>query len=324
MINGNSLIVQIGKETQYGEVPQPERQIKVANESIKPTYNKKDEGLLTGGKATGRKETMSLKTEGSISTLARPDDVGLFLLAGLGNEGEVEKIAGKENVYKHTFTAIGNEETDILPSLCFFINRKTKNFTYNGVKIASMSFSASPEDYLKLDITLQGKDEGSTSQVTTLQTSPLKAFKFRHGKVYVQENEVADVTSIKLDYNNGLDGALQTTGTGLYFLEPQAGTREIKADVEMLYTRDTETLREKFYKTDDTAKIELVFTSDEIIEDDTPYSLKFTIPCNQVTESSANFGDAGSIKQTMSFSALENGVDELITVELVNSYQQKY
>lgn len=324
MINGNSLILKVGKENSYGVIPIPTRQIKVASESLKPNYNKKDEGLLTGGKAGGKKETMSLKTEGSISTLARPDDVGLFLMAALGVEGEVEKLVDKNNSYKHTFTAIGTAETDSLPSLSFVLDRKTKVFSYNGMKIDSLSFSAAPEDYLKLDLTLVGKDEAYYTDTTTLNTSPLKSFKFRHGKVYIGTEELADVTSIKLNYSNALDSSTQTTSTGLYYKEPQVGTREIKSDVELLYTKDSEKFREEFYKSDKTVKIVLEFISDEIIEDDVHYSLKFTIPCNQVEDASANFGDQSTIKQSMTFSALENGIDELITVELINGYADKY
>jgi hypothetical protein len=105
MINGNSLILQFGKEPAYATLANPERQIKVASESFKATYNKKDEGLLTGGKGASKKELMSLKSEGSISTLARPDDVGMFLSAGLGVEADVEELGG--SAFKHTFTAIG-------------------------------------------------------------------------------------------------------------------------------------------------------------------------------------------------------------------------
>lgn len=324
MINGNSLVVQFGKEVTYGTIPSPERQIKVASEGFKATYNRKDEGLLTGSKtSSGRKEIMSLKTEGSISTLARPDDVGLFLLAGLGVEGTVETVGTAG--FKHTFTAIGNAETDKLPSLTAFLDRKVDVFSYNGLKVDSLSFSASPEDYLKLDLSFVGRDEGYGATLnTTLTPSPLKAFKFRHGKVKIGSKVIADITSIKFDYQNQLDSSTQTTGTGLHFLEPQVGGRTIKTDVEMLYTSDSEQLRKDYYAKDADVALELTFTSDETVEKGVPYSLKITIPCNQCSDSTANFGSAETIKQNMSFEALENGVDELITVELTNGYSKKY
>lgn len=323
MINGNSLIVQFGKESSYGTLATPDRQIKVASESFKATYNKKDEGLLTGGKAGGRKETMSVKTEGSISTLARPDDVGLFLSAGLGIEGKVETVGTAGS--KHTFTAIGTSENDNLPSLTALVDRKVDVFSYNGLKIDSLSFSCSPEDYLKLDCNYVGYSEGYGATLSpSITPSPLKAFKFRHGKVKIGGTVIADITSIKFDYQNQLDSSTQTTGTGLHFMEPQVGTRSIKTDVEMLYTSASENLRKNFYASDADVAIELTFTSDEVVEKGVPYSLSIKIPCNQCSDSSANFGSAETIKQTMSFEALENGVDELITIELINGYSKKY
>lgn len=322
MINGNSLILQFGNEKSYGTLGTSERQIKVSSESFKPTYNKKDEGLLTGGKAAGRKETMSLKVDGSVSTLGRPDDLGMFLKAGLGVEKDVSAVG--DSSYKHTFNAIGTAITDSLPSLCAYVDRKTDVFTYSGLKIDSFSFSAEPEDYLKLDLTFVGRDEGTGGTLGDLTTSPLKAFKFRHGKVKIAGVVVADITSIKWSYENALDSSTQTTDTGLYFKEPECGTRSIKTDVEMLYTKGTEELRKNYYKTDAEVSLELDFTSDELIEAGVPYSLKITIPANQVSEASANFGGAETIKQSMSFDAVENGTDELIIVELVNGRQEAY
>ena len=323
MINGNSLILQFGNETTYGSLATAERQIKVASESFKPTYNKKEEGLLTGGKAKGKLETMSLKTEGQVSTLGRPDDLGMFFKAGLGVEADV--VSAGETAYKHTFNAIGTDETDSLPSLCAYVDRKTDVFTYNGLKIDSFGFSAEPEDYLKLDLTFTGKDEGTKGTLNSnLSTSPLKAFKFRHGKVKVAGEEIADITSIKFSYENSLDSSIQTTDTGLYFKEPECGTRNITTDIEMLYTKDTEALRNDYYKTDEEVSLELIFTSDEFIEDGVPYSMKIIIPANQVSDASANFGSAETIKQSMTLQATENGVNELITIELVNGYSDKY
>lgn len=323
MINGNSLVLQFGKERNYAEIADPERQIKVASEGFKATYNRKDEGLLTGNKAGSRKEIMSLKTEGSISTLARPDDIGMFLSAGLGVETDVEELSSK--VYKHTFTSIGNEETDSLPSLTAFVDRKVDVFTYSGLKIDNLSFSCSPEDFMKVDLTFVGKQEGYKGVLNKdILTSPLKAFKFRNGKVKIGDEVIADITSIKLDYQNAIDSSVFTTGSGFYCLEPQAGTRAIKTDVEMLYTKGSEELRRSYYNADTDVALELTFTSDEEIEVGVPYSLKFTIPCNQCADASANFGSAETIKQSMSFEAVENGKDELITVELINGYGNKY
>lgn len=317
ILNGNSLILQLGKEDTYGTAVTPTNQVRVSSESLKPVYNKVDEGLLTGGRGASRKEIMSLKTEGDISTLARPDEVGLFFKAALG----VESVS--EN--KHTFTALGTALSDSLPSLTAVLDRKVDKFVYKGLKINSLSFSAAPEDYLKLDVSFVGREEATGGSLATLTPSSLKSFKFRHGKVKLAGVEVADITNINFTYNNNLDTETQTTSTGLYFKEPEPGKREITTELEMLYTAGTEAYRASYYKTDTQVGIELEFVSDETFgESSTPYSLKIIIPCNQCTDSSANMTGADSTKQTMNFEAVDNLTDELITVELVNDKAEAY
>ena len=56
ILNGNSLILQLGKEDTYGTAATPTNQVRVSSESLKPVYNKVDEGLLTGGRGASRKE----------------------------------------------------------------------------------------------------------------------------------------------------------------------------------------------------------------------------------------------------------------------------
>ncbi|ULQ59236.1 hypothetical protein K7I13_12145 [Brucepastera parasyntrophica] len=309
MVTGNSLIVQVANETQYAvPVSAMTRQIKVASESLKPIYNKIDEGLLTGGKATGKVETMSVKAEGSISTIARPDDLGFWLLHLLGVEEDVVDVGDEDGTAKkHTFHAIGTQETDHLPSFTAMLNRIIEKFAYTGCKANTISFSAVQEDYLKIDITIVGKDEIEWTVSTTLVPSSLRAFKFRHGKVYLNGAEIADVTSIKFDYNNNLDTTVQTTSTGLYFKEPECGARDITTELEVLYASPAEATRKNYYKTDDVFALVLAFTSDEVVEDGVPYSLTITIPHNQMSDATANVSGSETLKQTMNMKAVEDG-----------------
>lgn len=324
MINGNSLILQFGKETTYGEGGTPSRQIKVASESFKPMYNKIEEGLLTGGKAGSKKETMSIRTEGSISTLARPDDVGFFLKATLGNE-EVSSIED-EKVFLHTFKALGTNEDDVLPSIFAIADKKVNKFLYNGLKINSLSFSASPEDYLKLDLNLVGRNETTNAEMNNdLLPTTLKSFKFRNGKVKIAGQDVADITSINFNYENQLDTQTQTTSTGVYYKEPNVGVRTIQTTLEAIYTSELEQIRELYYKTDETVSIELLFDSEyKIPETDIYYQMKITIPCNQLSDATANFGSAETIKQSMTFDAFEENGQELITIDLINGEANEY
>lgn len=325
MINGNSNIIEIGKESTYGTVATPTYRIQVSTEDLKWSPTKKEEGLLTGLRTKGKSETMGIKTEGKLSTLVRPDFAGFFLKGLLGLEATPAVATGSTVAYTHTFTAIGNGESDYLPSYTVIADRKAKIFTYNGLVIGSIDFSAQPEDYLKFDVSLNGKDEGTGSTDTTLSISPLKAFKFKEASVKFNGSKLADVTSIKLFYNNGLDTSVQTTDTGVYYKQPQAGTREIKIDGEMLYTSAAESLRDTWYKTDGTTSMEIKFESDQYADETNkiPYSLTFTIPYGQIEMPNTTTSD-GTLKQSFTYNALENGSDQLITATLVNTMATAY
>ncbi len=323
MANGNNVIVQLALESTYGTLPTMTKQIRVSSEGFKYSPEKKDEGLLTGGKSTGRVYTMSKKVEGSISTNVRPDEVGYWLGSAFGVEADPELVVGSTSAYKHIFTSIGS--TDSLKSLAFLVDRIVNAYAYIGLKVNTLSFSAQPGDYLKVDVSLIGKDEVSGTTQTGLVVSPLKPLRFADASVKIGGITVADVTSIKFDYNNNLDATLQTTSTGLYFKEPQVGARDIKVDLEVVYSSDSDAIKNNYFKTDDDISLEINFSSDEEIEDGFTYSLKISIPHCQVTDaSSANASGSDTLKQSISLKAIEENGDELITAELINGLSTKY
>ncbi|MDR1301538.1 MAG: hypothetical protein LBK43_03595, partial [Treponema sp.] len=230
LISGNSVRCQVGKEgaSTYGISATMQRQIKIASEDFKYTPSKKQEGVLTGNIGAGVFQSMSIRTENSLSFLARPDDLGIFLNAVFG----VESVSTDNGVSTHVFTPLGNALTDYLPSLTFKFDKRVGIFVYTGCKINSLSFSAAQEDFLHVDLELFGRDElKETTALGTLVPSILKAFTFSGGKVYLAGSEMADITSVNFDYNNNLENTIQTTSTGLYYKEPQPNTREITIDL---------------------------------------------------------------------------------------------
>jgi hypothetical protein len=329
MISGNSVILQVGKESSYSTPGTMERQIRFASEGFAPVYNKTQEPVMTGGKGQGRFETMGIKTEGSSSFMARPDDVGLFLKYALGLETieSVEIDSTDTGAVKHTFTPIGNGLNDSIGSLTFQLDKKTTVFVYTGCKINSISLNAAPEDYLQVELDIVGKNELTDGTMnTSLSPSPLKSFKFNQGKVYINNTEVAHITNIGFTYNNNFETDIQTTSTGLGYLEPQANTREISLDLEMIYDTAAETFRQSYLKTDDIFSVKLEFISDEEIVVGVPYSLTIDIPACQVTECSNAVGDANGIRQSVTAAGIEpnDSNTELLTIELVNGFDDEY
>jgi hypothetical protein len=305
----------------YGTTASMQRQIKIASEDFKFNPSKKQEGVLTGNVGASYFQTMGIRTENSLSFLARPDDIGIFLKAAFGVEGTPDTDNG---VTTHRFTPVGNGLTSYLPSMTFMLDKKTDVFVYTGCKINSLSFSAAQEDFLNVDLEMYGKDELTGGTLSSLTPSPLKAFVFHGGKVSLAGVEMADITSISFSYNNNLENTLQTTSTGLYYKEPQPNTREINVDLEMLYGSDAETWRRNWFKTDDVLSVKLEFESVEEITAGNPYTLTIEVPAAQCSEASMAVGDANGIKQSATLVGIDNSVNTLITVTLKNGYADAY
>lgn len=318
MASGSGLKVQYAVETAYGTKATATNQILVSSEGFKLNLSKKDEGLLTGGKMAGRVATMSRKVEGSLSALARPDDVGFFLKGLFGVEGTPTQV-GTTEAYNHTFTPAS--ATGSLPSFTFTLDRVVKVFAYTGCKINSMSFNADAEDYLKIDLNVVGKDE-ETGTIQSLTPSTLKAFRFANAQVKVN-NQILDATNIKFEYNNNMS-QMQTTATGLYLTEPEQGAREVKVSADVLYNATSDGIRDSFFLTDSVVEVVINFVNGEIADDDVPYSLTFTIPFAQVEDASPNISGADVIKYTLSMRATEGAGQEPVKAELVNLRSTAY
>lgn len=317
MINGNSVICEFGKETTYGTAATPKQRVEFSSEGFKWIPNKKDEGLLTGGLTDGKVETMSIKTEGSISTIAKPETVGYFLKGTLGVEAAITQNETTKK-YLHSFTAVGNEEADVLPSYTFVLDRKAGVFAYTGVKMNTLSFNAAAEDRLKIDVSMNGKEETTGTIDKKLLAEANKSFKFHQGKIYINDAEIADITSIKFEYNNNLDVSTQTTSTGKYFKEPTQGKREVKVDLEAVYSSSTESLRTQLYKTDDVFSMKVDFT------DDSKNTLTITLPACQVSSmENATASGADTMKQSISAKAVDNSTN-LVLIELQNDVATAY
>ena len=322
MINGNSVILQFGKEASYGTEATCTKQIQISSESLKPEYNKVEEGLATGGRGAGRVSTMGIGTGGSVSTLLRPDMSFLIALA-MGVES-VSAVSGKSGAYKHTITAIGTDESLHLPSATLKVDRKVNKLAYVGQKINQFSIDVSAGAFAKLDLDFVGKDEIDTGVTleTGLTPSSVKAFKLAQAKAYVTidgtKTEIADVESINLTYNNNLDAQVQTTNTGDYYKEAECGVRDIQATMSMIYAPGTEAIRKSLYKSDKTFGVELDFTSEENVVAGCPYSLKIDLPCCQMPDADANMGGLETLKQNVTVRVIDDLVHELATFEFIN------
>lgn len=318
-VNGNSVIFTVGKEIEYGKSADSERKFDVSTESFKYVANKTEEGLLTGRIGGGMVETMSVKSEGSFSTLAKPESVGYLLKAVFGKEttepGEADSLKTK-----HIFTPIGNKETDLLPSYTFTIDRGlSQAFCYSGFVFDSVSFSAAAEDRLKLDVSCIGQKERKVPSIsdTDLISEKAKSFKFHQGTVKMNDSKIADITSISFEYKNNTSN-YQSTDTGFYFSRSVPGKRECTATFEATYTNEIEKIREDKFKTDDIISVEVSF------EDNDGNIISFIIPNGQI-QSMENPTATGAelLKQSITVQAIDLETP-FVEVDLFNDYANEY
>jgi hypothetical protein len=323
MLAGNNAIAQFAKDTYAGDEPTAAtsgfRQVRFSSITMDYVPNKAQEGVLTGNIGPSRHDTMGIRCEGNISTLARPDDLGFFLYMALGTQ----TLPSSTDVFNFT----PNRTT--LPSFTIKIDKGAGVYTYPGCVINTLEFSAQPEDYLNLELAVTGHDEAyAPGTLAPIQPSVQRAFKFHQGKVYAGTAiasvvEIADITSIKLSYNNNVENSIQTTSTGLHYKRPSPNTREITTDFECLYSAAGETFRQAYFKTDAVFSVKLMFQTDEGAAGDL-HVLAVEIPNAQVVSCSVPVSDANSIKQSISAAAIDIGTGDLIKFTLDNGLTALY
>jgi hypothetical protein len=318
MISGNQVILQLAKDSYSGDAPVAAttgfRQVRFSSLSMDYVPVKKQEEVLTGNIGKGRHDTLGIRATGNMATLARPDDLGFFLYMLLGNQ-----VFTSTDVFNFT------PNKDTLPSFTMKIDKGAGVYTYPGCMMNSLSFSAQPEDYLQLDMDIAGYDEAfSAGVLTPIAPSTQRAFKFYQGKVYQGSTEIADITSIKLSYNNNLESSIQTTATGLHYKKPQPMTRELSVDLECLYSAASETFRQSYFKGDVIFALKLVFQTDEGETGDL-HVLTVEIPNVQITACSVPVSDDKAIKQSLTAMAIDvGGTASLATFLLDNGLTALY
>lgn len=321
ILTGNKAKLQIGKETTFAAEATPTVEYAFLSEGIKENREKKSEGVLISSKGEPQNITTKISVEGSFGVLARPDDIGHIIGGALGAEATVKTIG--TSGYEHTFTAIATGETDSLPSYTIVIDRIADIFQYIGCKIESFKLSGAAGDFIKVDVNIVGQAEEVGAETASLTKSTLKPFLFSGGSLTFGSTEV-EITSVDLEYKNGLKNDIQTNITGLYVYEPQPSERQISINCEMLFDDTSLEQYASYYKTDTTFALELEFVSSEEIETGLAYSMKITIPAVQIVGTDFNVKGKDTLKHIFEIKAVDNGTNELITIVLINKKNTKY
>lgn len=298
---------QAGKQNAWGTPVVPDTLINMTGESIKVTVEKGDEGNLLASKTANQRDTMSIKVDGSINTVLRPEFADWLFECALGIKND--------NVY-----TLANPNAD-LPVSTIVLSRGGIVKTYADVTIKSIKISAAAQDYVKVDIDIAGVDEISAGEegAQTIQSLSFTLPSYRctqatllygaGGAVNPSQNLCVESCDITID--NGTEDSPATYCTGIKSGRPVMGLRSVTVDFSIPYSDSIDTFKRTYYLSQEShcVALKLVFTTS-----DTDENIEIYLPFVSITSADGNVGGTGIIDSSFSGEALTVGNVEPITI----------
>lgn len=306
---GTGSVCQAGLQSAWGTPVVPDTLLNLTGESIKTTVEKGDEGNLMASKTRNQADVLSVKVDGSISVILRPEFVDWVFEATLG--------AKNDNVY--TLAAPNTE----LPVSTILLSRGGIVKTYPDVTIKSIKISAAAQDYVKVDIDIAGVKELNAGETgaQTIQTLSFTLPSYRctqatlkyaaGGTAKASVSQTICVKECNITIDNGTEEAPATYCTGIFSGRPVPGLRGVGVDFSIPYSDAVDTLRNTYYKdpSSPTVALLLKFTTSDPDE-----NVEIYIPHVSITSADGNVSGAGLIDSSFSGEAISIGNTEPITI----------
>lgn len=324
IIAGQDSKLQIGRETTWGTGVAPDTEIDFTSEDLKLILNYIEEDALLGRKTTGRMDKTSIKTEGSFGMIVKPDNIGLLLACALGTETAIgAPIGATSSVYSHIFSPIVGGTGSSLPKLTIVVDRQVAVFGYVSSKIASFTFEAAVQDYLRATFEIRGFNEQSDA-LEALSANATRPFLFNDGLVSVDGTTWEEVADLKINFTNNLEDDLfvMNGSTTMAEIEPQK--RDITIDLEVLYSATVNTARTNKYVAGATVALIANFTSSEAAEGAEFYQMIITCPLAYITEAHPVVSGPERLRLPLTLRATEDDSNEAITIKLINKDNALY
>lgn len=306
---GTGSVCQAGLQSAWGTPVAPDTLINMTGESIKTTVEKGDEGNLLASKTRNQADVMSVKVDGSVSSILRPEFADWVLEAALGGKND--------NVY--TLVPPNTE----LPVSTIVLSRGGIVKTFPDVTVKSIKIAAAAQDYVKVDIDLAGVKElnaGETGAQTVQSLSfTLPSYRCTQatlkyaagGTAKASVSQTICVKECNITIDNGTEEAPPTYCSGLFVGRPVPGLRTVSVDFSIPYSDAVDTLRNTYYKdpSSPTVALLLKFTTSDADE-----NIEVYLPNVSITTADGNVGGAGIIDSSFSGEALSVGSSEPITI----------
>lgn len=244
MSNFANRYVALVKETTYGTDPGTGYKYgEIDDESMQHNFDlitRQDMSRYGSSQSNTGKEY----SEGDINMALMADDFTGLVLSGIYNTDTIGSVA--DSLYPHVFTEAGTDR-----SFTMLVGRETKEHTYTGVVVDSISISASMNEYATLSASFMGKSESAVAALgTPAFPNAEDALYFSNAKVFFNENSTASnlVKSISVDISVNRDGDNACgLGSDTYVRLPPKQRMEITGTIEFNKIIHTATSDEPTY-----------------------------------------------------------------------------
>ena len=300
---------QVALQSAEGTTVVPDTLLNMTQEGISVSVEKGDEGNLLLSKTANQRDLLSIKVEGSVSTILRPEFADWLFEASMGIK------TGSEYTLQTP-----NQE---LPISTFVMSRGGIVKTYPDVTVKSVKVSAAAQDYVKADIDIAGikelsaGDEGAQNIQNLSFSKP--SYRCTQATLYWAQggtakesvSSVFDVESCDITIDNGCEDAPSVYSSGVYSQRPMMGRRSVSVDFSIPYSDAVDSFKRSYYTSEDSPSValKLRFTTSDAEE-----YVEVYIPYLNITSADGNVGGEGIIDCSFSGEALSVGNAEPIVV----------
>lgn len=319
---GAGAVCAIGDEGSWGVSAADDMLVNFTSESLDASPTKTEEETLLASKAAAAYALQSIKVGGDLSLILKPENAGRILKWALGGpDTVVTDFGGVVGQNQHSMILAAANGS--LPSKTVYINRKQAIKKYSGMKVSQIKISGKAGDYIRVSITLKGKDE-STGAIVTTTLPTRKSYKFLGATILAGATNL-EFTDFDLTIDNALDDGIQTSASGAYLTEPIHGTRKVKLDIGSPYEANAEAIREANLKTDTLiSSIVLHIESPEIIAGASKFRADITLNNCVVLSEPVNVQGRGMLTTKISTEATAVGAAEPLEVVIYDDQASAY
>lgn len=315
----------IATEETFGTYKAPTRFYPIESESLALDKNIiENEGIRTGrfAQAANLHRATTRTVGGDFSIKLYDQGMGIILNQLHGEVVTPTKIEEKSKLVYKQVHKIGTTDPSA-KSLTAQSGRPdtggtTRPFSYLGCKVTSFGLSVDNGGEAMVSVGIDGQDETTSQSLAeaTYDTDALP-FTFQQWEPKLAGSEAANFLSISMNievpyatdrYNLGNSGTKD--------LPILNGLISATFDVEAEFASLAD--HERFTKQTDT-KLELIGTGAEIGSEGETFKFKVTAPVTRLLSSAPQLTGPGVLTDSLSFKALDNGTEPLLTIEVLST-----